>query len=197
MRDGHVVIVHHDGVLVGGRAVTAQDDHVVQLGVRHAHGALHAILHHRLALPRRAQADDERAFAIRAVPPGAVEPLRPPFSLGAVPGGRDLLRWRPAAKGVPAVEHGVSDLGMAGGPRRLVDLGCVPIQAEPIQTVQDRILERIGRPRAVGVLHPQQELAAVVAGEQIVEERRAGPADVQQAGGRRGEAGPDGHGDGP
>ena len=50
-----------------------------------------------------------------------------------------------------------------------------------------------GRARAVGVLDAQQELAAVVAGEQPVEQRGARAADMQEAGRRGGEAGDDGH----
>ena len=53
---------------------------------------------------------------------------------------------------------------------------------------------RIGAALAVGVLDAQQELAAVVAGEQVVEQRGAGAADVQQAGRAGGEAGANGHG---
>ena len=45
---------------------------------------------------------------------------------------------------------------------------------------------------AVGVLDAQQELAAGVAGIEPVEQRRARPADVQEAGGRGSEAGDDG-----
>ena len=45
----------------------------------------------------------------------------------------------------------------------------------------------------VGILDPQQELAAFMAREQVVEQGGARPADMQQAGRRRGETGPDGH----
>ena len=45
----------------------------------------------------------------------------------------------------------------------------------------------------IGVLDAQQELAAVVAGEQVVEQSGTGAADVQQAGRTGGEAGANGH----
>ena len=74
MGDRHVVVVHHHGVLVGRRAVAAQDDHVVQLGVADAHRALDQIFNHRLALAWRAQADGRRHAGGRlggvAVAPG-------------------------------------------------------------------------------------------------------------------------------
>ena len=47
----------------------------------------------------------------------------------------------------------------------------------------------------VGIFDPQQELTAVVAREEVVEQRGASPAGMQKAGGARGEAGSDrGHG---
>ena len=53
--DGHVVVIDDHGVLIGRRAVAAQDDHVVQLGVCDPHRALHEVPDHRLALARRLQ----------------------------------------------------------------------------------------------------------------------------------------------
>ena len=47
---------------------------------------------------------------------------------------------------------------------------------------------RLGAPLLVGVLDPQDEGAAGVPGEQPVEQRRAGAADVEVAGGGGGEA---------
>ena len=51
----------------------------------------------------------------------------------------------------------------------------------------------VGAALAVGVLDPQQEFAAVVAAEQVVEQGGAGAADMQQAGRAGREAGADGH----
>jgi hypothetical protein len=55
--------------------------------------------------------------------------------------------------------------------------------------VEDRLDRRLGRAGLVGILDPQQELAAVVAGEQPVEQRGARAADMQVARSARGEAG--------
>ena len=57
--------------------------------------------------------------------------------------------------------------------------------------VEDRVDRRLGRARLVGVLDPQQELAAMVAGEQPVEQGGAGAADMEEAGRRGREAGDD------
>ena len=69
-------------------------------------------------------------------------------------------------------------------------------KAQPFQTFQNRLCRLGGRARAVGVFDPQQELAATATGIQPVEQRRAGAADMQIAGGRGGETGDDsvGHG---
>ena len=81
--DRHVVVVHHHRVQVGGRAVAAQDDHVVEFGIRDAHGALHQILDHRLALARRLQPDGGRDARRRlgrvAVAPAPVVARRAPL----------------------------------------------------------------------------------------------------------------------
>ena len=71
---------------------------------------------------------------------------------------------------------------------RPADLGAlVPVEAEPAEAVQDR-LQRLGHVALlVGVVDAQDELAAVLAGEQPVEQGRADAADVQIAGRAGGE----------
>jgi hypothetical protein len=94
------------------------------------------------------------------------------------------LAWRLALLGqfllascssdrLPALEQLVRDLGVAGPELRLVIFVAVPIEAEPAHPVEDRVDRVLGRARLVGILDAQQELAAVVAGEQPVEQRRA------------------------
>jgi hypothetical protein len=80
-------------------------------------------------------------------------------------------------------------LGLVVGRVRPADLGpFVPVDPQPTETVEDRG-QRIGQiPLRVGVVDPQDELAAMAAGEEPVEQRRAHPADVQVTGGRGGEA---------
>ena len=64
----------------------------------------------------------------------------------------------------------------------------VPVEAEPAKRLLD-LLGRLGDLAArVGVLDPQAELAAFVAREEPVEERRVDSSDVQEAGRARGEA---------
>ena len=55
--DAHVVVVDDDGVVVDRRAVAAQDDHVVEVGVLPHDPALHPVLDDGFAVERRLQAD--------------------------------------------------------------------------------------------------------------------------------------------
>ena len=84
--------------------------------------------------------------------------------------------------------HRVRDLGVARGALELEHGVAVPVEAEPFEAGEDRVDRRLGRAGAVGVLDTEQELAAVVAGVEQVEQRGAGAADVEEAGRRRGEA---------
>ena len=64
----------------------------------------------------------------------------------------------------------------------------VPVDPEPAQRLLD-LLDRLGDLAArVGVLDPQQALAALLAREQPVEEERAHAADVEEAGRARSHA---------
>ncbi len=69
----------------------------------------------------------------------------------------------------------------------------VPVDAQPAEAVQDRRERRLDVPLLIGVVDPQQELPAVLPGEQPVEQRRAHAADVQVAGRTGGETGANGH----
>ena len=83
--DAHVVVVDHHREHVGRRAVGAQQDEIVELGVLDGDAALDEVLDHGLAVARRLEADDERRVR-RARPepvaPGAVDAERPSLGLG-------------------------------------------------------------------------------------------------------------------
>src|SRR6185295_7067409 len=69
----------------------------------------------------------------------------------------------------------------------------VPVEAEPLQAVDDGLDRFLGGALAVGVLDAQAEDAAVMPGIQPVEQGRAGASDVEEAGRRGGKAGDDSH----
>src|SRR5690606_27623416 len=72
----------------------------------------------------------------------------------------------------------------------------VVVQAQPVHSLEDGIDRRLGAALAVGVLDPQHEPAAAMAGLQPAVQRGAGATDVQVAGGTGGETGAAGHGGG-
>ena len=76
-----------------------------------------------------------------------------------------------------------------------VDLavGAVMRQPQPLQVAINRLLEFLGRSRRIGIVDAQQKAAAMFLGEQPVQQRGAGIADMQQACGRRREADSDRH----
>ena len=92
-----------------------------------------------------------------------------------------------------AVDFGA--LGLAVGAVGAADVGAfVPGEADPLEGVEDHLLGGGDEAGAVGVLDAQDELAAALAGEEVVEQADVGGADVGVAGGRGGDADADGAG---
>ena len=198
MGDCHVVVVDHHRQHVGRRAVGAQQYHVVELLVTDPDRSLHQVVDHRLAVPRRLDADHRRHVRRRlgrvAVAPAAVVTHGSALGAGLGThlgqlGRRTIAIIRPVLR-----QERPRNLGVA---RRIVRLEyrlLIPIEAQPAKPIEDRLDGLRGRALAVGILDAQQEAATMVAGEQPVEERRAGTADMQGAGGRGGESNADRHG---
>ena len=198
MGDPHVVVVHHHRMQIGRRAVAAQDDHVVHLGVGDANGTLHEVFHHRFTLARGFQAnggcDAGRRLRRVAIAPAAVVAGGAAFLGGQFPHLLQFVGGAVAVIGFTGRQQFARHIGM---PRRAGGLEnglLIAIEAEPIEAFEDDSRGFVGGPLAVGILDAQQEGAAFVAGVQKVEQRGAGAADMQQAGGAGGEAGADCHG---
>jgi len=81
------------------------------------------------------------------------------------------------------VEQAMDVGAMALEVRALVYDLFVPVQAEPLESLEDRAGARFGAARFIGVFDAKQELAAVMFDEQPVEERSASAADVEVASG--------------
>ena len=97
----------------------------------------------------------------------------------------------PDSTGLTPRQQLLGNLGMPSGAGKLQGRLTVPLEAEPGQAVIDCLNRILGRTLSIGVLDAQKELALLVARIGPREQRRAGAADVQVAGGRRGEAGND------
>ena len=188
--DAGVVVVDDDREVVDGRGVGAGDDEVVLERVLELGLAAHDVDDGRVALVGDAQADGAGALVLAAEAAVAVRLLVRADLFR--PGGRPVR--------MAAGEQLLDDLAVARGALRLEDRLAVPVDPEPLERLEDlRDVLRRGA-LAVGVLDPQHQLLALrprhrslaTTGEQPVVEGGAGAADVEGAGGRRGEA--DAHG---
>ena len=185
--DVHVVVVDHHRQHVGRRAVAPQQDHVVQVGIGHGDAALDQILDHRLALARRLEPDDRvdagRRVGRIPVAPAAVVTHRPAVGARLLAHRLQFFGRGVAAVGVSGGQQLLGHLAMPVGPRELGHRLAVPVQTQPPQTLQDRVDGLLGGPFLVGIFDAQQEAAVAAARVQPVEQRRACPTDVQEAGG--------------
>ena len=100
----------------------------------------------------------------------------------------ELRRRAEAAKSLALAQETPRVALMAREIRALVRDVFVPLQAEPLEALEDGARARVGAAALVGVLDAQEELAAVLLDVEPVEERGARAADVEEAGRRRGEA---------
>ena len=193
--DAHVVVVRHDREHVGGRAVAAEQHHVVELLRGEPHVALHEIRDDGLAVQRRAEAhrriDPGRCVGGAAVAAAAVVADRPSGGARRVALFGELRGGAPAAVRFTFRQQTFGEFPMtlcaAGLEQRLA----VPVQAQPSQSAEDCLHRACGRAVAVGVLDAQPEPSPGVPRVQPVEQRGAGAADVQESGRRRSEAGDD------
>ena len=192
VRDAHVMIVDHHREHIGRGAVRAQQDEVVELGIGDLDLPLDEVVDHRLAGLGGLDPHDERLARLvgarLAIAPFAVDPEGASFGLRRLAPRRQLILSQITAIGRPARNQFVRDFGVALLELRLKIRLAVAFDPEPRQPVEDRVDRRLGRALGVGVLDPQQILAAMMPREQPVEQGRPRPADVEETRRRGGEA---------
>ena len=191
VRDAHVHVVDDDAEVIGGRAVRAGDDEIVELGVLERDGAVHEIFDHDRAVQRILEAHHRLHAGTRLGAIAADAGIARLFL------ARGLLRAHllQLLLGAVAVirgagrEHLRDHFAIAIEALRLVVRAFVRVEPQPLHALEDDAHGLVGGALAVRVLDTQNELAAVAARIQPAEKRRAHATDVQQAGGARGEAG--------
>ena len=190
----HVVVVDHHRQHVGRAPVRAEQDEIVELYVLNRDPALDLVVDRRFALARGLEPDDEGLVALLLgdVAPRAFDAERPALGLGPLALRGEFFLRHVAAIGVAATQHLVGDFRVAGPELRLVIFVAVPIEPEPAHAVEDRVDRLGGRAGLVGIFDAQQELAAMVAGVEPVEQGRARAPDVQKTGRGGRETGDDG-----
>ncbi len=198
--DLHRDVVRHHGEVVDRAPVAPQDDEVVEVATLKADPLVHRVvpgdllLRHPEPKAKRASfrepglnlllAQPAAATIIAEGSPGLVGPraLRIQLLLGAETPIRLIPR-----------QHRLGVGPMAVAVTALEERPLVPGNPQPGEAVENHLGVRLGAPLLVGVLDPEDEGAAGVPGEQPIEQRRAGAADVEIAGGGGSEADAGGH----
>src|SRR6185436_7291041 len=106
----------------------------------------------------------------------------------------DFLLRRPATVRVTLRDQLVGDFLVARKALHLEERAFVPIDAQPLHALEDRVDRFGGRALEVGVFDAQDELSGVAPRVGPGEERGARAADMQEAGRARCEARTDAHG---
>ena len=202
--DAHHGVVDDGREVVGGCAVGAEDDEVVELAGVEGHVSVDSVVDHDVAaVERHLDAQDVGLAGLDAalglggvdVAAAALVALEGVLAvLGGLLVGGELLGRAEAGVGaalVPELLGGlaveVEALGLLVGAEVAADLGAlVPVEAEPTHGAQDDLRVLLGGAGGVGVVDAQDEDAVVRAGKSPVVDGRAGAADVELAGrGRR------------
>src|SRR3989449_621517 len=181
VRDPHRDVVHDDAEVVRGRAVRADEDPVVEPTVVERDRAVDQVVHDRRARVRDPEAERPGIQAAVAAPPRVAESLLarlggPPLALQELGRAVAVVGAARGAQSLGVVTVDRKPLGLAVARRRRP---LVPVEAEPLEGLEDRGDVLVGRARTVGVLDPEDEGPAVVARVEPVEQRGARAPDVE------------------
>ena len=192
MRDPHVHIVRDHAQVIGGDAIGAQQHEIFQLRIGKLHSTEDGVIKSRAAGLGHGEANG-RGFS-RSATPGAF--LARNFPAGAFITRRAALGGSGRAALLQLLLAAETIVGMSGGQQlrralaiELHALGLVvgtlvPIEAEPAHALQDAVNHLRGRAFEIGVLNTQDQRAAMMTGEEPVEQGGACAAHMQVSGGR-------------
>ena len=188
-------VVGDDGHVVDGRPVGAEDDEVLDVLVRECDALVHEVIPLRRAVGN-AEAQHERNACSDAAlnlvrrqsvaAPVVLERLAARFGITSPLielGGRAEAPIHSAG-----VEQSLTICAMPREVRALIGDVLVPVETEPLHSLENRARALVGAAGAVGVLDAEQERSTMLAGEQPIVDRCASAADVEIAGGRWREA---------
>ena len=128
----HVVVIDHDGQVVGGRPVGPQQDQIIQVNVLEDHLALDLVVDPRRSHLRRAQADHMRLPGVDrplGIAPG--RPDHPAFSPGALALLGQFVGGHEVPVGTPPGQEIQRHFAVAVGAAELEDRRLVRLQARP------------------------------------------------------------------
>ncbi len=204
MGDAHERIVHHGGEVVGGGAIAAHDDKVVQLAGVKGHIPMDSVVHHHVAailghldaqhvgLSRLHTSASLSGIDIPAPALVALEGIL--ARLGCLAVCFQLIRRTKARVGFALIQQLLGGLAIdiqalslfvgSAGAAHLRTL--VPVQAQPAHGAQDDALVLAGRACGISVVDTQDKGAAVSPGKRPVINGSTGAAYMKLAGrGRR------------
>ena len=173
MGDAHVKVVHHHAEIVGGRAVGAGDNQVVERGVGDADVAFNQVVPMGCAVQWVFEADN--GFAVGGDGGQGFACFGPPaavvgggaFALGFFAHGGEFFFAAIAVVGVSAGKQLLDKLFIARKVLGLIDdvIAVVGVQSYPVHALQDDLHAFGGGAFQVGVFDAQQKFAAVVFGK--------------------------------
>src|SRR3990167_7043183 len=194
MGDAHIDIVYDHAKIVSRGAIGPGEDEIVKLLVFKNNSAFDGIVHDCCTASQGKEVDriglilgqGRNDSLLRAA--GAVVSRLSLFFQGGLALGFQLLGSAIAGIGLPCGEKFLDLLFVKRVSLGLIEWALVPVELQPFQGLQDRF-DRFGRRSfAVGILDAEDKLAAMVAGEKIVEQSRARTSNVEVPGGAGGES---------
>ena len=213
MADAHEVVVDHRREVVGRPAIALEQNLVIDVPPRLHHRLLaQTVAVNELAVERRLHPHDIRFAGIgarlrlgrvvAAVTPVVhdrlvVRPLALLHLLQLTGGGEAVVRIALGDElvGVFPVEAELHSLALNVRPTVATHIWAfVVLQSQPLHRGVDVLRRFLGAAGLVGILDPQDELAAMGLGEAIIHQAYIGRANMRVAGGRRSNADADSHG---
>ncbi len=180
----HVMIIDHDGQIIGRRAVRTQQDQVVHVLRIEGNITLHRVRHHQRIGQRSLEADDVRLFEFglrwRAIAPGRAQGVA--GFAGFLAGDFGFFLRHEAGIGAAFGQQIVHRRLMALFAGVLEDDGVIRFKAQPVKPLENGVHRCTGRAFAIGILDTDKELATGVFGVKPVEQGRARAADMQISG---------------
>ena len=200
MGDPHQVIIDHIGQEVGGQTVVLHQHLHVHAVPRNLDIATQHVRHHADTFAGHLHADHMRlACRQTALDLFITELERTPVIAGRLATGHlfgahliQLLRRAKAIESVTGIDQflGIARVDFATlalpiWAMRTTDIRTfVPLDSQPAQGIEDLLLGLTGRTQLIGVFDTQNEFAAVLLGEAVVEQSDVGGANMGVAGRR-------------
>ena len=181
MADLHGDIINHHYKIIGGSAVPAADDEIVQLGIVKDHFTFDQVIHLGLPTLRASKPDGEWLAGVHRchIPAGPVIfRLLPPL-LGLFPFCLQFIRVTVTSIGLSLAEKQFYMFTIYLSSLALIERTFIPVKPQPLHGIQYGTGLFLGGTGPVRVLNAQDEHTAVMPGKKPVKQGSSSAADVQ------------------